>query len=706
MTTHLEKSFGQFIEAVEQQSLVTLYPSGEWEVQNGWLSRVRRFFGGENRQWVALAENFVVMLDQLEKNPIRFAVSSTQSVQQKVDFYHYLRAAHAIENRLLALNSEKAQQVLHRLQQRVAALSYRLESVNGGLDKTDVRSNAILKSLNKLANSWKQEQASFEQSCSMSLENQALQSVCRYPKFVSLLFTDTRLRDAFFDWVVRDHLAVDIFVEFPALQEKITKSSLQSRIGRLGGTALKLRKKTTLGEAGEEWQEKSVTLLMEGREVSLLDERLEVTFRGNYKLTVGQIFETFSRKFKEVGNLEFFSEGVTNWNTHKLGWWDEDRKEHKAIDITHEHWWKQLPHLETIGAKEAYERYGVFLDGVHWVVAAYATRGSRTLDFENTHAFFEIAIPKSQNEYQIFHFGKLGIYFPTNFIENISCLCEIMEATVAYPDENIFYTSRQHTLYPFALTAAQGQKLMKLIRDDIQKSRAGDFVYQIESENCAKWTHEKLVDVLGEERVPNLYRMSLLDTEPTGFVGKVFNFVKSLPRTIQAKALTRLHLPFGAWRGKWIFTKGQKIWVSVMSHEFWHTAEIYLPAMLHAQRESGVLALAFVGVSAAASWWHHTRAKPQPKLPTVAIPHTRKSFKSYWLSDFAWLQTSVQNFRSAARSFAGISYDRALWLLLQTGRQRLEEWCGGTFVAKFFNELPPGMFWSFKHTAAKLSYYY
>src|SRR5271156_5780232 len=102
MKNELEKSFKEFIEAIEQQRPVILNRNGEWEVKNSWLHYLKKIFGREGHSWLCLVENFVMLLDQLEKIPILFH-SSAQGVHQKADFYHYLRAANAIESRLMTL---------------------------------------------------------------------------------------------------------------------------------------------------------------------------------------------------------------------------------------------------------------------------------------------------------------------------------------------------------------------------------------------------------------------------------------------------------------------------------------------------------------------------------------------------------------------------------------------------------------------------
>jgi hypothetical protein len=159
-----------------------------------------------------------------------------------------------------------------------------------------------------------------------------------------------------------------------------------------------------------------------------------------------------------------------------------------------------------------------------------------------------------------------------------------MHATVAYPDENEFYSHR-HTVYqPFIVDDDEGLRFMESIKKDMLLSREGNFVYQIESDNCAKWTQEKLENELGHHRVPNMYKMSILDTEPHCFVGNIFDFIKKLPKAIQVSALTAIHFPFGAWKGHVIEENGRKVHKSLMNHSFWETAEVYLPALQHHKR--------------------------------------------------------------------------------------------------------------------------
>lgn len=647
----LSENLQHFIQALESDLTIVLNGDG-WREESTCLSWLRKCFHFEGGREISLAKEFLLHLDNLENSPIFFSNANNKACLQPIDYSSYLRAGKAIEKRLESLSSEKAKMVLYELRRRILALSYRLELSQGGQDKTVMFSESLLQALKERAVVWKRSQVSFERKSLTKQEEQQLRRVCSYPFFIALLFSHSAMEDSFFDWILRHGLSPEIYIEFPANQEKIAQSGLQARIGRVGPNLLKLEKRLSLVQ--EDRWEKQVTLPIEGRQVNLLDENQILTFKGNYQLSLKEILDCFRNKFRFVGNLEFFSEGIINWNDHKLGYWDADKQDYEQINLSKEAWWNQLPHFETLTRTQVFEKYGLHLDGIHWLVAPYATRGSATLDFEQTHAFFEIAIPDSKGDYQIFNFGKFGTHFPTNFIENFEFLCEMMEATIAYPDENIFYSKRQHTLYPYALTSLQGQRLMDKIRADIQRARAGNFIYQIESENCAKWTYEILKEVLGPDQVPNFYRMSLLDTQPTGVVGKLFDMVRLLPRKFQGKTLTHLHFPFGAWKGKWIFEKGKKIWISLMSHEFWHSAEVYLPALLFEHPESEILGFVYMGSITIRKIWLN-RKKPVPKIPIFA---QKGGFlpKKYLLSDSTFKKEDI--YQSERMGVIGLSIPR------------------------------------------------
>jgi hypothetical protein len=243
-----------------------------------------------------------------------------------------------------------------------------------------------------------------------------------------------------------------------------------------------------------------------------------------------------------------------------------------------------MPVFERLTKHEVEVRYGRRLDDTQWMVAACASRGTMTLDYNSSHAFLEVAIPRSKNDYTIYSFGKFATYFPGTALDHIFFFSTTEYATVGSPDENEFYTHRQLANFAFAVNPEEGFRLMDAIRRDIQLSRERNFVYQIESENCAKWVYEKLIEVLGAPRVPNLFVMPLLESEPSGAVGHVFRFIKNMPEAVHIPILTFLHKPLGAHKGVWVKENGIAVHKSLDKHEFWKTGHVYMPALLHQQK--------------------------------------------------------------------------------------------------------------------------
>ncbi len=581
-----------FIKAIEGKKAVVCGLKGKWHVEGKLMQSFRHWFGLEASRLIGVSRAFCSLLDSFEKIPIKF-----NGQAQDVDFSEVLSAASSLREDLEKFSSLLIQEEKGALNRRILGLQYRLGKCNGGLEQTDPQQDT-LKILTREALLWKQQHPLMGENAKLSQEDhERLQQAARYAEAVKLILSNENIKNSFMLWVIRDKITPAPFIEFPAMQEKMVDCSLNGRIGRMGGEDLKIV--TT--------EFKDLVLKMEGKPVSLLDDDRVVEFRGHYKLKVSEILEIFKNKKYRVGNLEFMADGIINWNEHHLGWWDTMEKRFHQIDLGQKKWWDQLPKFEGLSLQQARKRYGWHLNGKNWNVAASATRGTPTLDFDQTHAFIEVAIPREDGSYGIYDFGKFAFVFPSTFFECFMTFCHTVHATVAFPDENVFYTQRQHMQHSFAMTQEEGMKLMDSIKSDMIKSRELNFVFQIQSENCAKWTHLTIAKAIGNHRMPNLFQMPLLNTEPVGFVAVLFRFIKKLPEKYQVFLLTRLHLLIGAWKETIIIEDGQIVIKSLSRHEFWETGFVYLPAFLHKQIERGVLVVESK---------NHSAASESKRIPT------------------------------------------------------------------------------------------
>ncbi len=516
----------------------------------------------------------IKLLDQQERAPSQIDVD----LNEILNLEHPLRAA-------------KMSDKLSELMRRRIGLQFRLGGGKGGQDP---RSLGYVEYglLVKWAESWKKEQDIYFDKSLTKAEKKHLKYAARYTLFVDLLLEDKDLRDKFFFWTLQDGNSPEIFIEFPSLTEWIIQSDLSRRLGKFDG----------LIQIEETNGVKDVTLLFEGKPVSILDTEREIEFRGSYTRTVAEVFEVFRCKYKEVGDFEIFEDGVISWNTFKMGYWDDSLQEYILADFLSDNWWKDLPHFETLTHEEVEKRYEVAIDGVSWVSAVTATRGNINLSYEKTHAFIELAIPDGRGRYQIYNFGKYGRDFPKNMWDGLKKFTLTMLANVMYPDENVYYSHRQRGYYPFVISPEKGRMILNLIRHEIFRCMAGKSVYQIESDNCAKWTVDILTDALGPDNIPNLYKMSLLDCEPGGPMQKLFNLIKKLPKFLHAFAITRLHYPIGAWRGVWVKHTYGKEWKSLSSHQFFNTAEVYLPALVIKKRDEGLFDIQTANLDGQTRW--------------------------------------------------------------------------------------------------------
>lgn len=572
------------------------------------------FTGSVRRSAIAAGESAVALLDAMEACPIFFAIedahwsrdaSALQQTQQLLPFQTALEYSKRLEELLSHYNSNRAQEVYQRLHHRAVALRYRLETANGGWDSIakshddEEEFTEILKynseKIASAAHLWKKKEKILTEKYLSDKEAEKLLQAARYPAFVSMLMNNKNqidptkdITNLFFTWVLRDKNNPLLFILFPRLQEKLQECNMSGRLGRIGSSHLKIFKEMI---PGEKIAQKIVTLPFEGKDVNILDDEAHVSLRGNWHPTVGEVFAIFKNKFRACGDVEFLADGITNWNSYLWGWWDAENEEHHEIDLLQKEWWKLLPLFEVISLEEAQKRYGPHLNGTLWNAAATSTRGTTTLNYDSSHSYLELAIPLGGGSYGIYDFGKVAKKFSTTVLEQLQLVCQNLYATIAYPDENAFYTHRQHAYHSFPMTPAEGLALMERIRRDMVLGRAENFVYQIETDNCAKWLHDHIEAILEKEEVPNLYRTPLLKAEPTGLVALLFRFIRMLPILWQIPVLMAFHLPFGAAQPTWIIEQGQSVGKSMQSHAFWSKGEVYLPALLHRKQEQGFLLL-------------------------------------------------------------------------------------------------------------------
>lgn len=484
-----------------------------------------------------------------------------------------------------------------------------------GLSKKDYPESRILKALISEAEIWKKEQEHVKSARLTPREIEKVHEIAEYTEFAKFILNTTNLKRALFSWTLLDGNDAAAFIEFPATADRLIKSNLSLRIGRMGGKDLRIR----------QGKYKYLTLPFEGVEHSIMNDASIIELSHSLSLTIGDVFKIFENKAYEGGILEYMKEGIINYSPLELGSTINGKVE--PVSVKAKKWWEKLPLLETLSKSEVISRYGIVPHSGEWIASAASTRGSLNLDFNKTHAFIEIAIPQKNGDYRIFDFGKFAMRFPKTIFEMMKMFCQNVQATIAYPDENVFYSFREKAFHPFLISEYEGEMLMNEIKQDIEKAREGNMIYQIESENCAKWVHNKLSAVIGHYSMPHLFYMPLLETEPSGLAKLTFKLIKSLPATIQVRVLSLLHLPLGAFQETVIEEEGELVAKSLKDHDFFEHGHVYLPALLNQKRMELEDAIALAMERAA---WNIRKAAQYYEVKwDLALTHLVLSF-SFW----------------------------------------------------------------------------
>lgn len=441
------------------------------------------------------------------------------------------------------------------LQFRAAALLYRAGSRYGGEDPLAKPDAHLLEALVVRAEKWKSKQIFYDSPKITEEEHQFLKQLAAYPKSAALLLNDAVGMDHFFKWSLRNCLSVQVFVEFPEITKKINVCLLRNRIGAYKGKALEC-----VAKDGK----KDVTLLMEGKPVSLLEGKKQVQFSHGLTLTVDQVFEVFKQKNYEEGHLAFFEDGVRNWDAHRLGPVNSDLKIAKEIDLDQKDWHKQLPMKGHYTAEEATRLFGKPLDGKNYLFTLVATRQTKILNTFGAHSYFRLLIPDGKGGYDYtFGFGKFAETYPKNIFHTFTFLGGVKKAKIQYFDNNEQYTNRQSHELHFLMNPEKGKSCLESIRQDILNARAGLLVFQILVHNCTDWVCHKIKHFVDDPLAKKIFTMRLTDLEVQGPFGAIMHMARRMPDSINRLFFRLLAVVIGGKQEKCTLKKGRLKPISV-----------------------------------------------------------------------------------------------------------------------------------------------
>lgn len=588
-----------FTAAVKRGESINCTSKGEWYYENWFIRVVRYIFGLENRRLANVAYIFSRFLDEQESHPVKFSAGRRIAALQGNTLQARLHTAQVLEGAMKARNAcWRIQTQLNYLKRRVIALQYRYEAVNGGIDKKAYPAEVYPK-LMAIAQQWKNTQEILDphEKAINKTETKYLKEAMRYPEFIKLLYRDKPLQDQFFKWTVRDHNSAGIFVEFPGKHQQIKESLLSWRFGRYHNKMLRIEKNDVTPVVGSSFKEKHLTVAIEGKRVSMLDNKRTVTLSHNYKLTIQEILDMFKDKNHDYGNLEVFADGICNWNVGEMARYNPANKGYERIDLSakfRNDWWEQLPSMGTISSKEALKRYGAGLSRHpnRWGVRIVSTRELRDKSLKGNHVYVEVAIPNHDDKgtYSMYAFGKSALDLPRHWWQYARIVAETVKGVITYPDSSIFNPRRQHKGRAFSIPAAEGKQVMDWIRKSIQRGWTGNMAYQLLTENCAKWA-EEIRGVVGSKKVPrNLFLVPFSASEPEGCCGRIFSIVRRLPYCFQDCFFTAFFWPLGSTTKMTVIEDNKPRTISLARLKPWRPQnEFRIPAVQIERLENGDL---------------------------------------------------------------------------------------------------------------------
>lgn len=483
-----------------------------------------------------LIQNTVKRLDALEVQGETLAAKNKSSkVLKKV---------------LETLQNDNVKKQGSRESLRAISLKYRVRNIHEHIDKTLEPDPEILKSLTALAIKWKGKQIIFRDSTLSEEQLKRLNELASYPEFAKLLLKNEKETVRFFKWSLVNNLSVQVFVEFPGLAERIDHCHLKGQIGAFKGEGLQYH---------EVDGKKDVTLLFEGKPVSILDPETKIKFSSGTVLKVREVFSIFQRKKIDESYLTMFKDGIYDWDPNRIAPRGKSKEGLVKVDLTSPDWIKQLPMLKRLSLEEAKELTGLDCDGKSWVLTAVAMRQAKSFNTLGSHSFIRLLIPIGDGSYDLtYGFGKFPDPYVQNSLHSLSYLFQPKKGTLQYPDHNETHTGRDRLEKHFLMTDENGNKCLESIRRGFLRAEKGDLPYQVLSDNCTDWVVKKIRKFIGEEE-SHLFDIQFNELEPDAPLSALMKVLRRSSLKTSDKILSALSFLMGgrikmAYQGK----SGQK----------------------------------------------------------------------------------------------------------------------------------------------------
>ncbi len=586
-----EQTLMHFREAIQSRASLYLYSDGRWDIRWKITQLIRRLFGFETSDDLEVAHFFVKYLKGFETTTPLF----TQRLHATPEKLTEIRStAAAIIERLrghLSSHDRKirdmVQHTIFKINKHVVANEYRsmpqasipTAAAPSLQEDHEWFTNAFL--------TWKRER-NLPAPLSDE-EQQKLRDAAYYSRFIELIKEDLHTRDTFFRFVFRNtkggcNDAVHIAIQFPVTRKRIMQSFLDKRLRRVQNNGLALSEQAASNGGGQ--VTKDVTILIEGRAVSLRDLERPITLRDGEVRPLREILKVFTDKNIAMGDYEYTAQGIEHCFPKR-----------PRVDFTKRDWWKDLPEFETLSREQLIARYfptNPPQTDFYGLVVARASREFDVPRVDKNHAWLQIIIPREDGRFSVLPFGKYRNYYASNMLEEFSGIFQTAEnAVIAYPDENECYYHRKHCALPFLASQEEIERILLIIRKDMLEAIKGNLVFQPQGDNCSTWVRQTLEATFPDRQISNdperpLFEVDILTTTGPVPVKYITGTLATIRRLFSQAVANICRIVFctilGAWQGVSVIVMGSRIVKRLLNYPKWLNGILSLPSALFQAR--------------------------------------------------------------------------------------------------------------------------
>jgi len=472
-------------------------------------------------------------LDCLEKNTFLF--ERQPNYQKEIEFGNILQSQ--LELNLIKPNDQTITTIL-----KVLSLQYRIKGGFGGLDrlKDDAYDKAIVDHLNTVLKKWKgaKGQLYFDKRIT-SKDNEKIETLSRYPNFISILLKNEKITDAFFKLVFRDNFPIKLLIQYyKTCSEDLKVSLLAIRVGFFNKFDRQILKNEN-NILDNSSIKKDLKFLINGKFVTILDDNALIELNGDIGFTWKYIKELWENNKKFPAQMEVFeNKGLICFKPQGLEYAEDFKR--CSIDTTAPKFWEKLPIFLTMSKERLEKMLNIKITPDKPCVATIESSCMDPLFVDGAHGASTIYLPSEDgSSYQVFPFGKYAKEFPQSKLEQLSFLGGTVEAQLTYPDPTPFYTQRMHGVAPHLITFDEAEKLLTMYGKDI-------WFFQFAGNNCSAEFQLIFEKVFNDKT--NYFNLPMMETKQIFPLNYILPPMKYIPESLSTALIHSVYLLFGSFR--------------------------------------------------------------------------------------------------------------------------------------------------------------